>query len=320
MRSTAISELNAAVAVATYGNFRRAATALGVSPSALSHAVSSLEQHLGVRLFNRTTRSVSLTQAGQTFLDRVQPALNEIALATESVNEHRDSPRGTLRLNMAEAAAAQILGPLVLAFCERYPDMSVEIVSDDRLVDIVAEGFDAGVRLVDQIPQDMISFPLGGNQRHIVVGAPGYFEGRRFPKTPGDLADHVCIRMRYGNGPTYRWEFSKHGKTRKVEVFGPLLLDNHHLVLAAALGGAGLAYVSEWSARQALSEGSLVQVLSDWTPSYPGLGLYYPQNRYVPAGLRAFVDLVRETRALSGTEANRHTVRKRRSASKRETP
>jgi len=294
MKTTGLSELDAAVAVANHRNFRAAAVALGVSASALSHAVSSLETRLGVRLFNRTTRSVSLTEAGENFLAKVEPALHEIAEAMDLANEHRDTPTGTLKLNASDLAVLQILRPLILAFTRRFTDMSVEIVTEGRLVDIVADGFDAGIRLADDVPLDMVSIPLGPPQRHIVVGAPAYLAGRKKPRSPADLAEHICIRRRLPSGAPYKWELAKKGQRIKLEVSGPLLFDNHHLVLSAALAGAGLAYVNEWAAHEAVANGKSVQVLADWTPPYPGLCLYYPGRRRTPAGLRAFIAMIQE--------------------------
>jgi DNA-binding transcriptional LysR family regulator len=297
MRQAGLFELQAVVAGSAHRNFRRAATELGMSPSALSHAVAALEQRIGVRLFNRTTRSVSLSAAGEQFLARVRPALRDIADAMESVNEFRDTPTGTLRLNMSEGAAAQILAPMVLEFLRRYPDMQVELATDGRLVDIVADGFDAGIRLLETVAQDMVAIPCGPKQRFVVVGAPSYFAGRKRPKTPADLAQHVCIRNRMPGGSIFRWEFEKRGEELEIEVRGPLLLDSHNLMVGAALAGAGLIWTAEYSVLPHIETGRLVRVLEDWTPAYPGLALYYPGHRHVPAGLRAFIEIVREVTA-----------------------
>lgn len=294
MANTGLSELNAFVAVATHRSFRAAATELGVSASALSHAVSALERRLGVRLFNRTTRSVAPTAAGARFLARVQPALGEIAQAMDAVNDFRDTPTGVIRITAAENAARQILTPLILPFLERYPDMHVDLVTEGRFVDIVADGFDAGVRLAEAVPQDMVAIPFGPDIRFAVVGSPAYFAGRTVPRSPADLADHRCIRSRLPSGAVFRWEFEKHGESVTVDVQGPLKLNQHTLMIEAALAGVGLAWVNEWNARDAIASGQLVRVLEDWTPPYPGLCLFYPRNRHAPAGLRAFVDFVRE--------------------------
>jgi DNA-binding transcriptional LysR family regulator len=304
MLTPGFSELNAAAAIAARKSFRAAANDLGISASALSHAVASLESRLGVRLFNRTTRSVSLTPAGEQFLTRVKPAMREIADAMHEVNEQRSTPTGLIRINTSEGAAEQILVPIVTEFLRRYDDVQLEIVTEAGLVDIVADGFDAGVRLAEMVPRDMISIPIGKTQRHVVVGAPSYFTTRTQPRSPSDLKEHVCVRYRLPGGSIYRWEFEKRGQTLSVDITGPLTLDSDRLVLRAALEGAGLAYVSEWSARKALAEGRLIQVLSDWTPPYPGLCLYYPSHRHLAAAMRAFTDLIRE---FAASDRVRHT-------------
>jgi DNA-binding transcriptional LysR family regulator len=304
MLTPGFSELNAVAATAARKSFRAAANDLGISASALSHAVASLESRLGVRLFNRTTRSVSLTPAGEQFLTRVKPAMREIADAMHEVNQQRSTPAGLIRINTSEVAGEQILAPFATEFLRRYGDVQLEIVTDAGLVDIVADGFDAGVRLAEMVPRDMISIPVGKTQRHVVVGAPSYFTTRTQPRSPSDLKEHVCVRYRLPGGSIYRWEFAKRGQISSVDITGPLTLDSDRLVLSAALQGVGPAYVSEWSARGALAEGRLVQVLSDWTPPYPGLCLYYPSHRHLAAAMRAFTDVIRE---LAAGDRIRHT-------------
>ena len=305
MLTPGFSELNAAAAIAARKSFRAAANDLGISASALSHAVASLEARLGVRLFNRTTRSVSLTPAGEQFLTRVKPAMSEIADAMHEVNEQRSTPAGLIRINTSEGAGEQILAPIVTEFLRRYgDDVQLELVTEAGLVDIVADGFDAGVRLAEMVPRDMISIPIGKTQRHVVVGAPSYFTTRTQPRSPSDLKEHICVRYRLPGGSIYRWEFEKRGQILSVDITGPLTLDSDRLVLRAALEGAGLAYVSEWSARKALAEGRLIQVLGDWTPPYPGLCLYYPSHRHLAAAMRAFTDVIRE---LAASDRVRHT-------------
>lgn len=294
MLTPGFSELNAVAAIAARRSFRAAAKDLDISASALSHAVASLEARLGVRLFNRTTRSVSLTPAGEQFIARIEPAMREIADAIHEANEQRSTPAGLIRINTSEIAGEQILAPIVTEFLRRYSDVQLEIVTETRLIDIVAEGFDAGIRLAEMVPRDMISIPLGKTQRHVVVGAPTYLATSRQPRSPSDLKKHTCIRYRLPGGSIYRWEFSKRGQDLSVDVTGPLTLDSAHLVLRAALEGTGLAYVSEWSARKALAEGQLIQVLADWTPPYPGLCLYYPSHRHLAAAMRAFTGMIRE--------------------------
>ena len=284
------------MAVARRRSFRAAATELGLSSTALSQAVAELEARLGVRLFNRTTRSVSPTAAGEQFVAQIAPALAALRDAADAVNRHRATPTGLLRLNSAVGAAQRILRPLVFEFLNRYPEMSVEIVTEGKLIDIVREGFDAGFRFADQVPADMIAVSLGRQERLIVVGSPAYLAGREVPTVPGDLAAHDCIRMRLSGGALYRWEFEKEGKELQIDVSGRLTLDEASLIREAALAGYGLAYLSDWDVIEDLREGRLVQLLADWTPPFPGLCLYYPGRRHVPAGLRAFVDLIQERR------------------------
>jgi DNA-binding transcriptional LysR family regulator len=296
MLHTGLFELNAVAAISAHRSFRAAATELGISRSALSHAIAGLEKRLGVRLINRTTRSVSLSEAGEHFLARVSPALREIAGAMEDVNAFRDTPTGTLRINLKERAAHQILRPVVAKFLRRYPDMNVELAMEGRPIDIVAEGFDAGVRLAESVPQDMVAIPCGPDSRFIVVGAPAYFERASVPRSPSDLLDHECIRRRMPGGKLYRWEFEKRGEETAVDVSGRLTLDNDILMVEAAVEGLGLAFVSDFWVTGHLAAGNLQAVLEDWTPPFPGLRLYYPGHRHMTAGLRAFVDMLREER------------------------
>ncbi|WP_458717407.1 LysR substrate-binding domain-containing protein [Pseudomonas gregormendelii] len=294
MQKSGLLELNAVVAVSTHRSFRRAAVELGMSPSALSHAIAALEKRLGVRLFHRTTRSVSLSEAGEQFLVRVQPALRDISAAMEAVSEFRDTPAGTLRLNTSEGAAQMVLTPVVLEYLRRYPDMRVDIVTDRSLVDIVAGGFDAGIRLAESVPQDMIAIAITPPLRFAVVASPQYFAKCKKPKVPIDLLAHNCIRVRFPSGSIYKWEFEKRGEEQSIDVSGSLTLDSHHLMLEAALQGAGIVWTNDFAASAHIASGKLIRVLEDWTPSYPGLRLYYPANRHMPAGLRAFVNVVRE--------------------------
>lgn len=287
-------ELDAVMAVAAQRNFRRAAAELGMSPSALSHAVAALEQRLGLRLFHRTTRSVALTEAGARFLERLRPALAAVDAAMETVNDFRARPAGTLRINSSEGAARRLLAPVMLEYLRRYPEMQLELVAEGRMIDIVAEGFDAGIRIAAAVPQDMIAIPCSPPVRFTVVGAPDYFKRHGKPRSPADLLAHACIRRRMPSGALAPWEFEKQGKALAIDVRGPLTLDSAELMVEAALAGAGLAWVSEWSVADHLKARRLVPVLSDWSPAEPGLCLYYPGHRHVPAGLRAFVDLVKE--------------------------
>jgi DNA-binding transcriptional LysR family regulator len=264
-----------------------------MSRSALSHAIAGLEAKLGVRLFHRTTRSVSLTETGEQFVSGIAPALGQIREAMERAGSHRETPAGTLRINTSAGAARQ-MELIVFEYLRRYPDMTVDVVTEGRLVDIVVEGFDAGVRLAELVPQDMIAVPLGPQQRFAVVGAPAYFERFAKPRTPAELSGHRCIRSRLPSGGIYRWEFERHGEAVAIDGEGPLILDEPNLMLAAARAGFGLAYLSEWNVAADLAGGALVRVLEEWTPPFPGLSLYYPGRQHVPAGLRAMIDLIRE--------------------------
>jgi DNA-binding transcriptional LysR family regulator len=292
--ATGLTEYEAVAAVARLGSFRAAATELGMSSSALSHAVAALEVRLGVRLFNRTTRSVSPTDAGEQFIARIAPALADISGAIERINSHRDTPTGTLRINTSAGAARMILTPIVFDYLRRYPDMNVTLVTEGRLVDIVGQGFDAGIRIAESVPQDMIAVPIGGEIRMMVVASPDYIERHGRPQVPADLHQHQCIRARMATGAIWRWEFEKHGEAVEIDVNGALTLDEMTLMLEAALAGVGVAYLNQWSVREHIIAGRLIPVLEDWCPPYPGLCLYYPGRRHVPAGLRALIDLIRE--------------------------
>jgi DNA-binding transcriptional LysR family regulator len=293
METSGLTELEAVLAVARRRNFRVAAAELGVSKSALSHAIAALETRIGVRLFNRTTRSVALTEAGAQFVDSIAPALSSIRVALEQAGSWGDRPSGTLRLNTSTGAAREAL-PVFIEFAKRYPDVHLDIVTEGRMIDIVVEGFDAGIRLAESVPQDMIAVPFGASLRFAVAGSPAYFAQHPAPRTPGDLKTHQCIRTRLPSGTIYQWEFERHGEALTIDVKGPLTLDEPTLMLAAARAGLGLTYLTEWTVGADLEAGTLQRVLSDWTPAFPGLSLYYPGRRHVPAALRALIELVRE--------------------------
>jgi len=293
MKSSGLGELEAVLAVARHRSFRAAAAELGVSTSALSHAVAALESRIGVRLFHRTTRSVSLTAAGAQFVDSIAPALSTIRGAIEQAGSLRDTVSGQLRINTSAGAARQVM-PLFIAFLQRYPAMTLDIVTEGRLIDIVADGFDAGIRLAETLPQDMIAVPFGDTQRFAVVGSPDSFARHKPPRTPADQHAHACIRTRMPSGAIYQWEFARHGEAVRVDVKGALTLDEPGLTQQAARAGLGLAYLSEWNVAADLQAGTLVRVLEGWTPPLDGLCLYYPGRRHVPAGLRALIDLIRE--------------------------
>jgi DNA-binding transcriptional LysR family regulator len=294
MVRTGITELSAFIAIAEQRSFRAAARTLEVSPSALSHSMRGLEARLGVRLFNRTTRSVALTEAGEQLLNRVRPAIAELDSAVADLMAARDQPSGSIRISASESGAAQLIRHVLPGFIADYPEIHVEIVADGRLVDIVAEGFDAGVRLLESIPLDMIAVRFGTEMRMIAVAAPGYLATRRPPKAPHDLNEHRCIRFRFASGAIYRWDLERRGKSVNVDVPGPVTLGNTNLSIEAAVAGIGIAWVPEDQVAELLAAGRLVHLLKDWSPCFPGLCLYYPANRHPPPALRLFAKAVRE--------------------------
>ncbi len=287
------SDLAGFLAIAKHRSFKAASVELGVTPSALSHALRVVEERLGLRLLNRTTRSVALTEAGERLFSRISPAFRDIDDALEDLNTFRGKPAGTLRINSARQSARLVLIPLITQFLKAYPDISVDLVVNDALVDVVSAGFDAGVRFGETIAADMIAVPVGPRHRFAVVGSPGYFKTHKPPVTPHDLRGLPCIRYRFPSGAMYRWEFERGGIELDIEVDGPLTLGDQDLMLDAALDGAGLAYVFEAQAEQWIARRKLVRVLADWCPAYPGFFLYYPSRRQVPAALRAFIDYSR---------------------------
>lgn len=292
-----LTQLEAFVAVARRGGFRSAARELAISPSAISYAIASLEGRLKVRLFNRTTRSVALTAAGEQFLAEIGPALETIRGAGERLAEHGTSPTGTLRLNAFLLAARTILRPVILEYLRLYPAMCVEVVTEGALVDVIGEGFDAGVRFADAVAPDMIAVPITKTMRFIVVGSPEYLGTHTPPQIPDNLRAHRCIRARMASGRLYRWEFEKRGHSLAIDVPGQLTLDEGGLIQEAARAGEGLAFLPEDLVAEDLATGRLVQCLGDWTPPNPGLSLYYPSRRHTPAKLRALIDLIRHQAA-----------------------
>ncbi|MBX3505488.1 MAG: LysR family transcriptional regulator [Parvibaculum sp.] len=289
-----LNELDAVIAIMRRGSFRAAAIDLGMSTTALSNAIGKLEANLGVRLFNRTTRSVSPTDAGRAFIERIGPALRDIHGAMEGARAQQTTPSGTLRINAFATAAREIVSPLVLEFIRRNPQVHVDLVTEGRLVDIVADGFDLGVRVADLVPTDMIAVSLGRPQRYAVVGSPGYFEKHGKPLVPPDLLAHACIRVRLPNGALYRWQFERKGEAVQIDVHGPITVDEASIARNAALEGIGLGFFMEQDVRADIEAGTLVRVLEDWTPPFAGLCLYYPGRRNPSAALKAFIALARE--------------------------
>lgn len=288
-----LDSLDAFAAVVRCGGFRAAAAERGVSSSALSQTVAALEESLGIRLLNRTTRSIAPTEAGAHLLERLAPALDDIRLALDDLDQLRESPSGTVRINAPGPAADHVLCPLAFEFMRRYPQVKVEIISDAAIVDIVARGFDAGVRFGKQVAKDMIAVPLGPSLRYVIVAAPGYLRARGAPDTPHDLLRHDCIRRRFPGGALVTWRFEKAGETCDITPEGRLTLSSAHQELQAALAGQGVAHVFEDYARAHVARGELVEVLRDWSPQLPGWFLYYPNRRHTGAAMRAFLDHLR---------------------------
>lgn len=294
MQRSDLADLAAFAAIAARGSFRAAAADLGVSTSALSHALRGLETRMGVRLLHRTTRSVAPTEAGAALLVRIAPALAEIAEAVGAAGAFRETLGGTLRINAPRSACRLVLMPLVARFLAQHPGVQVEIAADDSMTDVVAAGFDAGVRVGEHLAADMIAVPLGGPLRFALVAAPAYLAEHPAPLDPDDLAGHRCLRQRFPGGSLYRWEFGKDGRDLVVAVGGPLVLNDQDLIVQAALDGLGLGFVFEDSVRAHLGTGRLVRLLTDWCPDFPGFFLYYAGRRHIPPPLRAFLDLLRE--------------------------
>lgn len=285
--------LAAFLSVAKNRSFRQAAVDLGVSRSALSHSVRLLEEGLGLRLLHRTTRSVALTEAGTRLIGRLQPAFGEIAGAIEDLNALRDTPAGVLRISSPRPVTPLVVAPLIPAFLRAHPQMRLEVIDDDALVDIVADGFDAGIRFGERIERDMVAVPIGPRQRLAVVGSPAYAAAHGLPRHPRDLDRHDCILYRFPSGSLCRWNFEQDGTAIEVTVDGPLVLNNHEVILQAALQDVGLALLYEDEVTPYLADGRLVRALADWTPEFAGFFLYYPSRRHVSAGLRAFIEMAR---------------------------
>jgi DNA-binding transcriptional LysR family regulator len=294
MARPGLQDLEAVVAVARRSSFRGAALELGMSTTALSNAVGKLEAHLGVRLFNRTTRSVSLSDAGRLFVENVGPALQDIHGAMDAARSKQANPTGTLRINSYATAAREILSPLLLEFIRRYPQVHIDLVTEGRLLDIVAEGFDLGVRRATLVPSDMIAISLGRPQRNVVIGSPDYFKSYGTPSTPTDLLQHRCIRIRLPNGALFRWRFEKDGEPLLIDVNGPMTLDEASLSRGTVLEGVALGYVMERDVREDIEAGRLISVLKEWMPPSDELCIYYPGRRNPSAAHRAFVELARE--------------------------
>jgi len=284
------------IAIARHGSFRRAAVDFGVSASALSHAINGLEERLGVRLLNRTTRSVTLTAAGEELLETIRGPVEQIGQAVENLNRYRDAPAGRIRVNVLEDAANLLLAPVMPVFVDRFPDVEIDISVDNRLLDVTGSGYDAGIRYGGTVPEDMIAQRLSANVRWVAAASPDYLDRFGRPSHPEELARHRCIRIRLGNDKIYDWEFERDGKVVTIETPGQATIDNSHLALELGAGGAGIIYAAEPALKPYLDTGQLEYVIEDWASMGAGFHIYYSSRRLVPTGLRLLTDLIREMR------------------------
>lgn len=294
MNRHSLIELEAVLAIVRCGSFRAAAIDLGLSTTAISNAVGKLERKLAVRLFNRTTRSVSLTHAGRIFVAQIKPALEDIQKAMNTARSQQEVPSGTLRINAFATAAREIMAPLVLNYVQRYPQVHIDLVTEGRLVDVVAAGFDLGIRSAELVPSDAIAIPLGQGRCMAVAASPTFFEGRPIPSTPQELLAYPCLRIRLPNGALFRWRFEKGGEELQVDVEGQLTLDEASLARIAAMNGAGIGYFMEADVREDIAAGRLIRILEDWTPPLAPLCLYYSNRRNSSAAFQAFIALARD--------------------------
>jgi DNA-binding transcriptional LysR family regulator len=293
-----LNDLHAFAAIAAGRNFTRAAARLGISQSALSHALRRLETRLGIRLLTRTTRNVALSEAGSRLLAKLAPALENIEDGLRSIGDLRETPSGTIRITATEHACTTVLWPVIKRWLPRYPDVQIEVSIDSRMTDIVSERFDAGVRIGEAVDKDMIAVRIGPDLRLIVVAAPSYLDRFGVPESPQDLASHRAINLRMRSaGGLYAWEFEKDGREVRTRVDGPLIFDSPKMLLEAALEGFGLAIVMQDEAAPHLANGALRQVLADWTPPFAGHYLYYPSRRQQSAAFALFLEELRQSAA-----------------------
>lgn len=293
MNPVRLDNLDVFVSIVRCGGFRAAALERGVSSSALSQTMNALEEALGIRLLNRTTRSVAPTEAGQRLLDRLAPALSDIRLAIAEVDELRDSPSGTLRINAPAPAVDHLLCPLAFDFMDAYPEVKIEIISDAAVIDIVEQGFDAGVRFGKQLAQDMIALPFGPALRYAIVASPDYIKRHGQPQVPQELVNHDCIRRRFPGGTLVTWRFADGDEEIQISPTGRLTVSAAQNELQAALAGRGIAHIFDDYAKPYVQSGRLVEILSDWSPTLPHWFLYYPSRRLPSAAMRAFLDYMR---------------------------
>lgn len=291
-----MNELLAFQQVASQLSFKKAAAELNLTPSTLSHLIRAFEERLQTRLFNRTTRSVSLTEAGQVLFGQVSTILQDLSQAVENLDADDDQPHGRVRISVNEIAAPILLDRLGVDFQQRYADIEVELMVDNRLIDMVAEGFDLGVRLKDAIPQDMVAVPLVEQFRFVTVASKDYLKRRGLPQHPADLLTHNCIGFRFQSGRRYQWAFQRQGERQVVDVKGSLTTNNPGLMMRAVNNGLGIAHYAEPLMRDDIATRDLVILLDEWTLDWPGLYLYFPPNRHMPAALRAVIDALKEPR------------------------
>lgn len=295
MRRPSWHELQAIKTLGEQRSFRRAAEMLGLKRSSLSHLVKTLEHNLGVQLFQRTTRSVSLTDAGQQLLDRLAPLLNEMDEVLHDVSARRQQHVGTLRISASDAAIGILLEKVVPGFCADYPNIQLDLAAQGELVDITAAGFDAGIRFLEDVPQDMVAIALGGPLNFITVASPDYLAEYNPIEQPQDLLQQQCIRHRLPSGKRYRWEYENAGARCELDVPGTITLDNNALMTRAAISGLGIAYVPSLYAEAALQSGQLVELLADWRVQSAGLALWFPPNQHQSMALRLFIDALKSS-------------------------
>lgn len=300
VRQGALDGVEVFLSVAQHRSFRRAAAALGVTPSAVSQTVRVLETRIGAALFIRTTRSVGLTEAGERFLAHAKPAFEELVAASEVARGFGQRPTGLLRLSVPRAVLPILLEPLIASFCQAYPEVEVEIAASKELVDLAAEGFDAGIRMGQYLDADMVAVPLTPPLRLVVVGSPDYFAAHSAPQHTDDLRQHACLRWRRSSGALALWSFNDQGQTIEIAVSGPLIANDFPTMLGGAIEGMGLAQLPEPMAAERLRTGQLVQVLAQFAPVTPGVFLYYPSRRQITPKLRAFIDHVKSRPATQG--------------------
>lgn len=294
MKRDELNDLAAFVMVADEMSFTRAASKLGMSPSALSHAMKALEDRLGLRLLARTTRCVSTTEAGERLLKTLRPAFEDISAGLSALNDLRNKPVGNIRITTPRHAAISVVWPVLPGFLDAHPDINVEMTIDEGLTDIIESRYDAGIRFGKKVAKDMIAVRVGSDIRAAVVGSPAYFADHPVPKTPQDLAEHRCINYRFAtSGGLYLWEFEEDGRSFQVRVDGPLIFNDGDLILAAALTGQGIAYLFEDQIATHTAEGRLIQVLTQWCPTSSGYYLYHPNRRQIPLALAALIHVLR---------------------------